>query len=88
MDCTKVDVRFGYSKRRSREHPIFGVKPGNDGESASTSSDHTLVTTTESRDDRTNSLGLDRVICSAVIAACAFVTFWLRFGDRITAIAG
>jgi hypothetical protein len=24
------------------------------------------------------------VICSAVIAACAFVTFWLRFGDRIT----
>jgi hypothetical protein len=24
------------------------------------------------------------VICSTVIAACAFVTFWLRFGDRIS----
>jgi hypothetical protein len=28
-------------------------------------------------------LALIGVICSAVIAACAFVTFWLRFGDRI-----
>jgi len=24
------------------------------------------------------------VICSVVVAACAFVTFWLRFGDRIS----
>jgi hypothetical protein len=24
------------------------------------------------------------VVCSVVVAACAFVTFWLRFGDRIS----
>jgi hypothetical protein len=24
------------------------------------------------------------VFCSVVVAACAFVTFWLRFGDRIS----
>jgi hypothetical protein len=24
------------------------------------------------------------VICSVVVAACAFLTFWLRFGDRIS----
>jgi len=24
------------------------------------------------------------VICSVVVAACALVTFWLRFGDRIS----
>jgi hypothetical protein len=28
-------------------------------------------------------LALVGAICSVVIAACAFVTFWLRFGDRI-----
>ena len=29
-------------------------------------------------------LALLGAICSVVIATCAFVTFWLRFGDRIT----
>jgi hypothetical protein len=29
-------------------------------------------------------IALIGVLCSTVIAACAFVTFWLRFGDRIS----
>jgi hypothetical protein len=28
------------------------------------------------------------VICSVVVAGCAFVTFWLRFGDRISRAQG